>query len=89
MFVKTRREVRSKMVRDMMSLQRYTGMRSGELIIMRPCDIDRTGDVWIYTPMTHKTEHYGKKRVVPLGPRSQRLLLPYLVRGAEMWCFPA
>lgn len=88
-FIKTRREVRSKMVRDMMVLQRYTGMRSGELIIMRPSDIDRTGDVWIYTPMTHKTEHYGKKRVIPLGPKSQRLLLPYLVRGAEMWCFPA
>jgi hypothetical protein len=29
--------------------------RPGELVIMRPIDIDTRGKVWVYTPATHKT----------------------------------
>jgi integrase len=45
---------------------------------MRPCDIDQSGDVWLYTPSTHKTQHLGKGRIVPLGPRSQAVVKPFL-----------
>lgn len=34
----------------MVRLQQITGMRSGEVIILRGRDIDTTGNVWIYTP---------------------------------------
>ena len=43
----------------MIQLQRLTGMRPGEVVIMRTADIDTTGSVWHYLPASHKTEHHG------------------------------
>jgi integrase len=59
-------------------LQRLTGMRSGEALAMRTCDVDRSGAVWVYTPRWHKTAHRGKERTVFLGPRAQAVLAPWL-----------
>ncbi len=58
----------------MVQLQLWTGMRPGEVRILRWCDIDRSEAVWEYRPVRHKTEHRGKKRVVFLGPEAQRLI---------------
>lgn len=74
-------------VADMVRLQRYTGARPGEVCAMRPCDIDRTGDVWLYRPASHKTAHHGKQRTVFIGPKGQGVLLKYLARAAETYCF--
>jgi len=64
-------------------VQRYSGMRSGELLAMRPCDVDRSGpDVWYYSPSSHKTEACGSIRIVVLGPKAQAVLLPLLERTA-------
>jgi integrase len=71
----------------MARLQRLTGMRPGEVRIMRPCDIDRSGDVWLYRPESHKTEHHDRDRVVPIGPKAQGILLRYLARAPAMYCF--
>lgn len=43
-----------------------TGMRPGEARIMRSGDIDTSGEVWLYRPREHKTQHKGKRRLVPL-----------------------
>ena len=56
----------SRQVWAIVELQRLTGMRSGEVVIMRPCDIDMTGSVWVYQPESHKTEHHGHDRLVEL-----------------------
>jgi integrase len=74
-------------VADMALLQRLTAMRPGEVCMMRPCDIDRTDDIWLYRPESHKTEHHGRDRVVPIGPKGQGVLLRYLARDASMYCF--
>jgi integrase len=74
-------------VADMVRLQRLTGMRPAEVCILRPCDVDRTGDVWLYRPQSHKTMHHGRDRVIPLGPKAQGVLLRYLARDAEAYCF--
>ncbi len=63
----------------MVQLQQLTGARSGELVIMRPVDIDTAGKVWVYKPATHKTAHQGKERVVLFGPKAQAILRPWLV----------
>ena len=60
----------SRIVADMFCLQRLTGMRPGETCKIRPCDNDRSGDIWLYRPDSHKTEHYNRVRVVPIGPKS-------------------
>jgi len=54
---------------------------------MRPCDVDRSGEVWTYTPAEHKTEHHGRQRIIYIGPKAQDVLRPYLLRPAEAFCF--
>ena len=65
-------------VAAMVELQRLTGMRPGEVCAVRACNIDMTGDVWLYRPRQHKTKHRGKERVVALGPRAQEIVRPFL-----------
>lgn len=74
-------------VASMVRIQRLAGMRPAEVCIMRPCDIDRTEDVWRYVPQAHKTEHHDHDRVVFLGPLAQEILLPYLLREGTDYCF--
>jgi integrase len=40
----------SRQVWAIIELQRLTGMRSGEVVIMRGCDLDMTGKLWLYRP---------------------------------------
>jgi len=77
----------SPVVADMVRLQRLTGARPGEICDMRPCDVSTTGDVWTYRPGSHKTEAHGHERLIHLGPRSQDILRPYLLRPADSCCF--
>lgn len=65
-------------VRDMIAVQRLCGCRPGELCAMAAEFIDRSGDVWIFTPPSHKTRHHGKSRTIALGPRAQAILQKYL-----------
>jgi integrase len=72
-------------VAAMVRLQLLTGMRPGEVVIMRAIDIDMTGKVWLYRPGsdrgpagTHKTAWRGQKRIVPIGPRGQEIIRQYL-----------
>jgi integrase len=76
-------------VKAMVLLQQLTGMRPGEVIIMRPCDIDKSGvQTWVYRPESHKTEHHDIKRAVFLGPKAQAILKPFLdSRVPAMYCF--
>jgi hypothetical protein len=76
-----------EVVADMARLQQPTGMRSGELCIMRPMDIDGSGSVWRYVPDSHKTQYRGHRRTVFLGSRAQVILLRYLARDAAMYMF--
>lgn len=72
---------------DMVRLQRLTGMRPAEVCIIRPCDLDRSDDVWLYRPASHKTQHHGRDRVVFVGAEAQGVLLRYLAREATSNCF--
>jgi hypothetical protein len=71
----------------MIQLQLLTGMRPGEVVVMRPADIDRSEEVWTYTPAQHKTLHHGHDRVVYLGHKAQELLQPYLLRPDHDYLF--
>lgn len=68
----------SSQVQSMIDLQLLTGMRPGEVCIMRSRDIERAGKMWMYKPAFHKTEHHGHSREIYLGPKAQELLTPYL-----------
>lgn len=68
-------------------LQVLTGMRPSEVVRMRGCEIDRTGDIWVYSPSCHKTQYLGFQKQVPLGPRAQEILRPFLNRLPEAFLF--
>jgi integrase len=70
-------------VADMVRLQRLTGARPGEICMLRPCDVDAAGDVGRYVPESHKTEHYGRERVIFIGPKALDVLKPYLPRDRD------
>ncbi len=75
----------ARQVWAMVELQRLTGMRPGEVRIMRGCDLDTSGKVWIYRPSEHKTEHHGRERAIHLGPQAQEVVRPWL--RAELSAF--
>ena len=55
---------------------------------MRPCDIDRSGEVWLYRPFRFKTDwRVGAERLVAIGAEGQQSLLPFLERPSEAFCF--
>lgn len=74
-------------VADMVRLQLQAGLRPSEVCTIRPADVDRSGDVWVYTVQDNKCEHHGKVRRAYLGPEAQKVLAPYLLRMPEEYCF--
>lgn len=81
-------------IRAMVELQLLTGMRPGEVVLLKPEDIDRQGlvaangvRVWVYSPGKHKNRWRGKPRQVALGPQAQALLTPFLDRPGDAYCF--
>jgi len=71
----------------MIRLQWLTGMRSGEVVIMRRRDLDMAGRVWLYRPASHKTEHHGLERAVELGPQAVGVLRGFLQADGEAFLF--
>jgi integrase len=75
-------------VEALIDLQLLTGARAGELVIMRPVDIDTGGKIWVYIPSRHKTEHHGHSRTIFLGPKAQAVVAPFLAgRAVDDYCF--
>jgi integrase len=73
----------------MLLLQWWAGMRSGEARLMRLCEIDRIGPVWIYRPSEHKNAWRGQERNIPLGPKCQAVLGRFVRHAADRaYLFP-
>jgi hypothetical protein len=72
----------------LIELQRLTGARSGDLVIMRPGDIDRSGETVSAGPR-HKSEHRERAaaRQVRTDARAQAVLAPFLARPCDQLLF--
>ena len=77
----------SLIVANMVRLQLLTAMRPGEVCVVRPRDVDRSGDVWQFQPHKHKGTWKGRERIICIGPQAQEILRPYLERDPESYCF--
>ena len=80
-FEKTLAEL-PKRLADMARVQRLCVMRLQDVCNLRPVDIDRSGDVWIYRPHSHKTAHLGDVLTKYIGATAQAILTPYLIEKA-------
>jgi len=78
-----------RVVAAMVWFQRWTGARPGEVCLLRPGDIDRSGEVWVYTPEHHKLDwrEDATPRRVAIGAAGQKVLMPFLLRSASSYCF--
>lgn len=71
--------------RVMVTVQLYAAMRPGEIINMRPIEIDRSREPWEYTPEKYKTQHHHeagdpRRRRIFLGSQARAVLAPWLDR---------
>jgi integrase len=62
-----------------LELQRHSGMRPGEVLELRPEDLDRTREPWRYEPSSGgKNLHREKPRRAWIGPKGRAVLTPFL-----------
>lgn len=75
-------------VADMVRLQLLTGCRPSELFSLTPAEIDTaTPESWQIIKDTHKTDQFGKTRMIPLVAEAQSLLQKYVCRDDCKLCF--
>ena len=58
----------SQLVKDLIDVQRFTGARAGELLLLTPEKLDTAGKVWLFHVEGHKTEHHGHVESSRSGP---------------------
>ena len=81
-FEKTLLELPQRLA-DMARVQRLCVMRPQDVCNLRLADIDRSGDVWIYQPYTHKTAHLGDVLTKYIGATAQGILMPYIAEKVD------
>jgi integrase len=70
-------------VADMVRVQRLLGCRPSEVCNLRPCDLDRSQDVWVSEPERHKNAWREDERRISIGPKAQAILRNYLQRPSS------
>ena len=85
-------KVVSSEVASMIQLQLLTGMRPDEVTIMRPVDIQKDGEIWVYTIASRFDDSSGDRgsktdylenvdaKEILLGPQAQSVLKPWIER---------
>lgn len=68
----------SPAVRVALQVQRLTGMRSGELLAMKPQDVDMSGEHWIYTVKEHKTAAHIDEKLILIPKPAAELLVEHM-----------
>jgi integrase len=70
--------LRSNIAAALIDLQLQTAARPGELIGLTAGEVDRSGPIWLARLRSHKTQHFGKSRVLVFGLEAQQILRPFL-----------
>jgi integrase len=77
----------NRFVAAMVQVQLLTGARPGEVCVMRACDLDVSGPVWLFNVPAHKTAHHGHERIIAIGPQAQEALRPFLRADMQGYLF--
>src|SRR3712207_5681132 len=59
---------------------------------MRGCDLDTSGDIWLFRPESHKNEHRDDgdgthERVIYFGPRAREIVERHLKPNPQAFLF--
>jgi integrase len=73
-FWKTVDAVKRPVLRDMMLVHWYTGMRVQNLVGLTASELDMSREVWFYTPRHHKNTHRGHKLLIVIGPQAMQII---------------
>ena len=73
-------EVRRAVLEALIRTQWLTGIRSTELLRMRPVDLDRSKPEWRYRvpPELNKVEHMERETDYWIGPKAQAVIAPFV-----------
>jgi integrase len=74
-------------VAAMVLLMRYSNCRAEDAVVMRGCDLRMEGDVWTYTPESHKNAWRGHQRTIHLGKQAQEVIRPFLRADLQAYLF--
>jgi integrase len=74
-------------VAAMIQVQRCTGMRPGEVVMLRMSEIDTSGDIWVFQPTDHKTRWRDHSRQVPIGPKAQAVIKQFTTLNPADYLF--
>lgn len=74
--------------RPALEVQRMTGMRSGELLAMRPQDVDMQGTHWYYRLRKHKTDDLVGERIIGIPAAATVVLIANMPRTWGHRWFP-
>jgi len=77
----------SLQIAAMIQVQQLAAMRPCEVVSMRACDIDMSDDVWIFELLDHKNRWMGHRRLIPLGPKAQSIIRPFLSLRTDSFLF--
>jgi integrase len=70
---------------DMMQVQYLCATRPDEVCRMRGCDIDRSGDIWLYQPVRHKNGWRGKTLLKAIPVAAQSIIAARLGDGGYLF----
>jgi integrase len=74
-------------VAAMVHIQYACGMRPGEVVRMRECEIDTSGDVWFFAPADHKNAWRGKGLVKAIPASVQGVVASFFGRHPDAYMF--
>lgn len=77
----------SEQVSAMCRVQLLCGMRPQDVCNMRPVDIDRSGEIWVYTPHNHKNSWRNQQLNKAIPKSAQKVLEPFMDRDPESFLF--
>jgi integrase len=77
----------SRHVRGLIAFQRMTGCRPGEACVVRQCDIDKSGVIWVFKPILHKSAWRAMTRTIAIGPKTQEVLNEFFVQDVNAYLF--
>jgi integrase len=71
----------------MIRIQYLCGMRPQDVTIIRRCDLDTSGQIWLYRPGTHKTAYRGNVLVKAIPQAAQPLLAGFFKPDLDAYLF--